>query len=178
MKTELRNYLDGLINNSPSYVYEMLFAMLCLGTVLIMIYRSEALKRNLAKLFLIEYTALIYCSTVICRNVFIERKFEYTPFWSYDRADLLVENIMNVWVFIPIGLLLGAAIINPRWAKVLAIGCGISISIEFLQLALKRGFSEVDDVMHNTLGCMIGYGLYSLIRYGYEKLSKRRVAVL
>lgn len=23
-----------------------------------------------------------------------------------------------------------------------------------------KGFSEIDDVIHNTLGCMIGYGIY------------------
>lgn len=39
------------------------------------------------------------------------------------------------------------------------IGCGISVTIESLQFFLMRGFSEFDDVMHNTLGCMIGYVL-------------------
>lgn len=178
MKAELIKYLDVVINKSPSYVYEILLALFCLGIVLIVIFRSETVKRSIAKLLLIEYTVLIYCSTVIYRNVSIERKFDYTPFWSYDKADLMVENIMNVWIFIPIGLLLGAAIIKPRWLKVLAIGCSISISIEFLQLALKRGFSEVDDVIHNTLGCLIGYGLFCITRYGYKKLSKWRMAVL
>lgn len=178
MKAELIKYLEVLINESPPYVYELLLAIFCLGIVMIVIFKSEAVKRSIAKLLLTEYIALIYSSTVICRNVSIVRKFDYTPFWSYDKADLFMENIMNVWIFIPIGLLLGAAIINLRWTKVLAIGCAISISIEFLQLALKRGFSEVDDVMHNTLGCLIGYSLYCLLRYGYEKLSKRCVAVL
>ena len=171
MMAELRNFLDVLINNSPSCVYELLLIMFCLGVVLIVIFKSEAVKRNLAKLLLIEYIALIYCSTVICRNVSVERKFDYTPFWSYNKENLLVENIMNVWIFIPIGLLLGAAIIHPRWVKVLAIGCGISISIEFLQLALKRGFSEVDDVMHNMLGCMVGFGLYRLSSLCIQKLK-------
>ena len=54
----------------------------------------------------------------------------------------------------------------------------ISASIETLQFFLKRGFAEVDDVMYNTLGCLIGCGIYSLTRFGYEKLSKRTVAVL
>jgi glycopeptide antibiotics resistance protein len=58
------------------------------------------------------------------------------------------------------------------------MGAGISLSIEVLQLFLRRGYSELDDVMHNTLGCLIGYGLYFIIRIAYEKISKRRVAVL
>ncbi len=36
---------------------------------------------------------------------------------------------------------------------------------------LMRGFSEVDDVMHNMVGCVIRYGVYLIGRYGYERLS-------
>ena len=96
---------------------------------------------------------------------------------------------MNVIVFIPIGMILGSllrvkgsstseATKSMTWLMVAIIGCGISVTIESLQFFLMRGFSEVDDVIHNTLGCMIGYGIYSLIRLVYEKFSKRPVAVL
>lgn len=36
---------------------------------------------------------------------------------------------------------------------------GISFFIEILQLILCKGLCEVDDVMHKTLGCLIGYGV-------------------
>lgn len=36
------------------------------------------------------------------------------------------------------------------------IGCCISFTIEALQFWFIKGFSEVDDVMHNTVGCLIG----------------------
>jgi glycopeptide antibiotics resistance protein len=60
----------------------------------------------------------------------------------------------------------------------LLFGLGISVSIETLQFFLKRGFAEVDDVMHNIAGCVIGYGVYKLVRYGYKRLGKRSVVVL
>ena len=41
----------------------------------------------------------------------------------------------------------------------LLIGCSISVTIEALQFWFMKGFSEVDDVMHNTVGCLIGYML-------------------
>ena len=28
----------------------------------------------------------------------------------------------------------------------------------------------MDEVLHNTLGCLIGYGEYAVARYGYERL--------
>ena len=58
----------------------------------------------------------------------------------------------------------------------LLIGAGISVSIEALQFVFMKGFSELDDVFHNTLGCVIGVGVYSLIKYGYVKFTKRSMA--
>ncbi len=97
---------------------------------------------------------------------------------QYKRVveDLLAENIMNVVVFVPVGLLLGIAFKQMTWWKALLIGCSISVTIESLQFFFMRDFSEVDDVMHNTLGCLIGYGIYSIARYGYERISIRSVA--
>lgn len=70
---------------------------------------------------------------------------------------------MNVVVFIPVGLLLGSAFKQMTWWKALLIGCSISITIEALQFWFMRGFSEVDDVMHNTVGCIMGYIIYSIL---------------
>ena len=70
---------------------------------------------------------------------------------------------MNVVVFIPVGLLICIAFKQMTWWKVLLIGCGISVTIETLQFFLMRGFSEVDDVMHNTVGCIMGYIIYSIL---------------
>ena len=40
----------------------------------------------------------------------------------------------------------------------------ISPTIEALQFFFMRGFSELDDVMHNTLGCLIGFGFMIILR--------------
>ena len=45
-----------------------------------------------------------------------------------------------------------------KWWKVALIGGGFSVMIETLQFVLKRGFTEVDDVWHNVVGCVIGWG--------------------
>ena len=134
-------------------------------------------------LLLVEYIFLLFCSTVIFRLYNESYGHDFHPFWSYSRPDLLVENIMNVVVFIPVGLLLGIAFKQTTWWKALLLGCGISITIEALQFWFMKGFSEVDDVMHNTLGCMIGYGMYkllqvSLCRIHGRRSAKRSVAVL
>ena len=46
--------------------------------------------------------------------------------------------------------------------RVLFLGGGLSVFIELLQLIFKKGFCETDDVIHNVLGCLIGYYIYRL----------------
>ena len=65
-------------------------------------------------------------------------------------------------------MILGSLLrVKGSWLVALLIGCSISITVEALQFWFMKGFSEVDDVMHNTLGCMIGYGIYAVARYGW-----------
>ena len=150
-------------------------SVFCMGLVVFIAWKGLKTElRYSVALLLIEYIFLIFCSTAIFRSVGETRQYDFHPFWSYQaiqegREDLLAENIMNVVVFIPVGVLLGCAIKSLNWWKVLLIGGCLSLSIELLQLILKRGFSEIDDVTHNTLGCLIGYGMYAVARYGYER---------
>ena len=48
---------------------------------------------------------------------------------------------------------------------------GISLIIELTQLMSRRGLFEFDDVIHNTLGALLGCGLLSFI-----KMIKKRDA--
>ena len=179
MREEFKQYLISLYQDIPQEVYEGILSIFSLGLVIFIAWKGfKTGLRYSAILLLVEYVFLLFCSTVIFRATGETRQYDFHPFWSYSRPDLLVENIMNVVVFIPVGLLLGIAFKQTTWWKALLLGCGISITIESLQFIFMRGFSELDDVMHNTVGCVIGYGIYKLVRYGYKRLSKRPVAVL
>ena len=89
------------------------------------------------------------------------------PFWSYwDYGEhsyfmeMFGENILNVLLFVPIGFLAGCGLRGMTFKKVLFLGGGLSVFIELLQFVFKKGFCETDDVIHNVLGCIIGYGLW------------------
>lgn len=64
---------------------------------------------------------------------------------------------MNVLVFIPAGVLL--SIVFKKWYVALPIGVFLSVTVEMLQLLLAKGYCEIDDVIHNSLGCLLGIGL-------------------
>ena len=163
MKEQFRQYIINLYHDIPQEVYEGLLSIFCIGLVVFIAWKGfKTGLRYSAPLLLVEYIFLLFCSTV------------------YDRPDLLIENIMNTIVFIPVGMILGSllrvkgswtsqATKSITWLVALLIGCSISITVEALQFFFMRGFSEVDDVMHNTLGCLIGWCMvkgYSLINDG------------
>ena len=156
---QFEDYVFSLVHATPYYVYEGIAGIFCLGLVEFIAWKG--FKTGLwysAALLLIEYVFLLFCSTVIFRPTSETRQYDFHPFWSYDRPELLVENIMNVIVFIPVGMILGSLLrVKGLCLIVLLIGCSISVTIEALQFCFMRGFSEVDDVMHNTVGCLIGW---------------------
>ena len=173
MSDEFKQYIISLYQDIPQEVYEGLLSVFCLGLVVFIAWKGFKIGlRYSVALLLIEYIFLIFCSTVIFRATGEISQYDFHPFWSYKaiqegREDLLAENIMNVVVFIPVGLLLGIAFKQVTCWKALLIGCSISVTIESLQFFLMRGFSEVDDVMHNTVGCIWGY----LILRGFRHFS-------
>ena len=165
MREQLEQYIVSLYQDIPQVVYEGLLSIFSLGLVIFIAWKGfKTGLRYFVVLLLIEYTILMFCSTILFRTSCETRQYDFHPFWSYSRPDLFVENIMNVVVFIPVGLLLGIAFKQVTWWKALLLGCGISITIESLQFFFTRGFSELDDVMHNTLGCLIGFGFMIILR--------------
>lgn len=176
-------YIVGLYNDVPIEIYLGLISLFAIGLFFVLKFSNEKYHFQLvSKLLLVEYLSLLFCSTVLFRVGNKEVKYNVEPLWSYDSIQdgnsvLIAENFMNVVAFIPIGFLLGCSFRKMRLWKVLLIGICISATVEGLQFYCKRGFAEIDDVLHNTLGCIIGYGVYSLLRLGYKGVYKKRMSV-
>ncbi len=170
MRDQFKQYIISLYQDIPQNVYEDLLSVFCLGVILFVAWKGfKTGVRYSANLLLLEYIFLIFSSTVIFRATGETKQYDFHPFWSYDRPDLLIENIMNVVVFIPLGLLLGMAFKQMTCWKALLIGIFISVSVEALQFYFMKGFSELDDVMHNTLGCFVGYVIWIGASFAYNK---------
>ena len=52
-----------------------------------------------------------------------------------------------------------------RWWQGVLCGIVVSLGIEILQLVLKRGLFEFDDIMNNSIGCMLGCMFGNLVAY-------------
>ena len=92
----------------------------------------------------------------------------YVEVWNGGNPELLRSNFMNVLLFYPAGLLT-VVLLPKKWHPVLWILSVVivfalmSAAIEYAQYAFVLGQPEVDDVIHNTLGALIGGVCGSLI---------------
>jgi glycopeptide antibiotics resistance protein len=105
------------------------------------------------------YIFLVLCTTIFFREETFEKRYYIHPFWSYSVLynKLLAQIIMNVFLFIPIGFLVGGALKKKHLWNALGFGFVLSLFIEVTQLISTRGVFNVDDIIHNTLGCVIGF---------------------
>ena len=73
---------------------------------------------------------------------------------------LLAQIIMNVFLFIPIGFFVGGTLKKKHIWNAIGIGFVLSFFIELTQLITTRGVFNVDDIIHNVLGCIIGFACF------------------
>lgn len=94
--------------------------------------------------------------------------------WNGFTTQLWLNVLLNVAMFVPLGILLPLLLkCSRKWYVALAEGFGTSLLIEIVQYITARGFFDIDDLFNNTLGSMIGYGLLMvcLTLFGKEKKS-------
>ena len=93
----------------------------------------------------------------------------FKPFiYLFDYPTLkeaLLNLIGNTAMFIPLGIVWPGVFkkLNTHW-KVITAGFGVSLTIEILQLPFFNRATDIDDLILNTLGFLMGYGIYLLIK--------------
>lgn len=133
-------------------------------------------RKDISTALLGVIVALILWITILGREAQLGGKLFYPPFHSFGsiwkqtlRAGIRSNFLGNILLFVPIGVLLPVA---TEWRrKTLIVGCGFSVLIELIQLITQRGCLDPDDIILNSLGCLIGYGLYCAAQKYINKKS-------
>ena len=82
-----------------------------------------------------------------------------------EMKDILINVIGNTAMFIPLGIVWPSVYKRlDTHKKVLSAGIGFSLCIEILQLPFFDRVSDIDDLLLNSLGFIIGYLLYLLVK--------------
>ncbi len=114
---------------------------------------------------LMVYVAIIFCITFWSRESGSRNKIDLELFstWGINKRNnaYVIENVL---LFIPYGFIL-----SWNWKPVrnlfvsLVVGLFTSLGIETMQLITERGYFQVDDVLTNTLGMLIGTCLFFIL---------------
>lgn len=142
--------------------------------------QESKIKESIILLFFAIYFAALLWLTLISR-VGNSSSSVLSPFWSYKEIiggniRVLFLVIANVVLFVPFGFFL-IEFLNASWKKVLLIGIIFSSLIECIQLIARLGEFEIDDIINNTIGTLLGGLVFTL----FEKiriLKKSQITVV
>lgn len=122
--------------------------------------------------------ALILWITILSREALIGTPITYRPLHALisfmkeiQRGRIGANFLGNIILFIPFGFLLPCVTDWNRMWKTVVTGIGFSLLIETIQLITSRGCFDFDDVILNSLGCVIGYGIHRAARKLFTKGS-------
>ena len=129
--------------------------------------------RRLRWILFFVYCLFIIYYTILKRTPTGNHEVEWGLLWSYrlllagapTGRQTVIQNLSNIAFFIPFGLLIPV----KRWWKVAVVALCLSVGVEVVQYVGGYGLAEIDDVICNVLGAMIGY----FIVIGLDKLSGR-----
>ena len=105
------------------------------------------------------YIAILIQMGVISRTPGSVSEMVWIPFQTSGGSSLIVlYSLANLVIFIPFGILVPKVFcgVNSVWAMAL-VTLMTSVVIEIVQFLLACGYSEVEDVIMNVAGGVIGY---------------------
>ncbi|WP_227394924.1 VanZ family protein [Jeotgalibacillus aurantiacus] len=84
---------------------------------------------------------------------------------EYFNSNIILHNTLgNLLIFLPLGLFLPILYKKCRnWWKMLLMGAGLSLLIELTQFFTMTGQFDIDDVILNGAGALVGYLLVKVL---------------
>ena len=128
----------------------------------------------LFRIILVAYIVAFYCHAVVFRQPLESRIIETVLLRSYNDtgSELFWDNVFNIIAFIPIGLLVGLLTHKYHILSATFAGLFFAETIECSQLIWQCGVFDVDDLLFNTIGALVGGLIVAIIDF-IRRLSSR-----
>lgn len=153
-----------------AFLFVIMISILYLPILLVLKKKGKSILRQLSYIGLFSSIFLIVFATILFVPITFHPE-SYTlnlkPFHWIGTTDslqqLLVEKIPNILLFIPFGFFIPIVLKNKRnLYQTILISFGLTFSVEFFQYFIGRS-SDIDDIITNLIGSMIGYTLFKLL---------------
>lgn len=150
---------------------------ICIGIIIFAVLTLIRKWYKNKKRYVFQILMFVYLMMVIEKTLF-PIEFIDLEYNIWDRINLvpfsegLTQNgILNIIMTVPFGFLLPCIYKDISAKRMLLLSVSIGLIIESLQLgiALIAGFTfriiDIDDVIFNFIGSIIGYGIYLLVGF-------------
>lgn len=173
---------------SISWFFLLVFIGICIVGLLVLV-RSRLMNKQtrlqdiLAAICLVVYAVIILQLTLVSRESGTRIGIELKPFSQIKGSGsdyhwlMITYSVLNVALFIPYGFIISMFTwvcnrkILIKLLLVFAISLLTSLVIEVGQLITARGYYEVEDLICNSLGGLIGVFIFLPV----EKLIKKLI---
>ncbi len=138
-------------------------------------------KRLISGFILIAYSAFL-SDLLVFKNVLLKiglLRFKFSPgigqanflpfktILMYLRGEpgrliAIVNLVGNIALFVPIGFLVAVVYRKMTWQKSLALAAAAGLVIEGMEVMFRVGVFDIDDIILNAFGVMIGYWVFTI----------------
>ena len=157
------------------------FALFC--AVSLFLYKRQKFNKIqcFAAILLSLYIVVLLYFTVVGRYSHEEYSYEinffnsYRWFFKYNGEQVLRQLLINLFMLVPVGFLLPIIIkAKHKYLITMTLSLLLTTFIETMQLLIKCGSFEIDDIINNFIGAVLGMVLYALCSklINYKKISK------
>ena len=145
------------------------FAVFC--AVSIFLYKKHKVNKLQcsAAILLSLYIVVLLYFTVTGRYSHEEYEYKinfftsYRWFFQYNGEQVLRQLLINLVMLMPVGFLLPVVInAKHKYLITMALSLLLTVFIETMQLITKCGSFEIDDIINNFVGAVLGMLLYVL----------------
>ena len=135
-------------------------ALLLYFIVLSLIGKKQSIARIIVSYVFCLYLVGILTMTGVCIRGSFSPRIVYIPFVDMVRGP--VDTVLNILLFIPLGFFL--PLLYEKYNNISKIAFAavlISLSVEIAQM-FGTGATDINDLITNTIGACLGYGIYKL----------------
>ena len=174
--------VDTLKNIITDYFYNLWPVVIIITVIACSLRIAYLIKNNQPFCFYKELFMLLFVIYVMClfeivtiqdNNYGLSNYIPFKEMFRYEIGSrLFIKNIIgNILLFLPYGYFASDYLKNKKILPTCILTMLVSFTIELVQLNIGRTF-DIDDVILNTLGGILGCCLYRLIEKIKIKLPK------
>lgn len=121
---------------------------------------SNKLYHIFSQLCALVWVCTILYFTLLVRCPVLETRIHLVPFRDAQFNDLVVNAVL----FLPFGSILSGLLSRIKIRTCIAAGVLTSVLIELAQLLSHRGICDIDDLIANSIGVVLGEIFFVVIR--------------